>query len=331
MRTPKTSFVAFHLLIWGFYFLLPVFLFSDPLQLFASNNGFLAPYILSNALAIALFYYNYFWALPHWYFKNRRLTYFAWSGLVTVGALLLFTFTSHYFTYSDADICSSHVRLSVKAAAIKFLLAFVFSWLLSYYWKTRNTEVLKNQAEAALLKAQINPHFLFNTLNNIYGLAVTRSEHVTDSIAQLSAIMQYLLLDATSNKVPLEKEIAYLQNYINLQMIRLTEKTHVQFDISGRLDGKTIEPLLLISFIENAFKYGVSTEINSDIEIKITIQKHTLHLKVCNMKVAKDVISHGVGLKNTIDRLNLSYPNTYNLTIEEDSNQYNVHLTLPLT
>ncbi|MFM9943993.1 MAG: sensor histidine kinase, partial [Bacteroidia bacterium] len=181
------------------------------------------------------------------------------------------------------------------------------------------------------LKAQINPHFLFNTLNGIYAQAITKSEHTADSIQKLSALMRYVITEANENKVFLEKEITYLKNYIQLQKLRLTDKTKVNFTVSGDSDKKKIAPLLLICFIENAFKYGVSNEVNSTIEIAIEIENDEMTLRVKNEKVTsktENIESDKIGLKNAKKRMDLIYEKAYSLNIEDKENEYNLVLKI---
>lgn len=217
-----------------------------------------------------------------------------------------------------------------------FLLVAVifFSLLLRIRSRLFEAETARHQAELANLKAQINPHFLFNTLNSIYALAVKKDDKTADAIINLSELMRYILRDGKDNRIPLQKELDYVQNYIDLQSARLGHTVDIRFSTieeaaAGR---KEIAPLILISFIENAFKYGVNPDLKSIVTIHITEKENSLHLTVGNRKVAtrKDVLSSGIGLDNTIERLRLLYPGKHQLDITENDTEYLVNLTIQL-
>ena len=131
-------------------------------------------------------------------------------------------------------------------------------------------EADKANAELSFLKTQINPHFLFNTLNNIYSLAAVKSDHTAESIMKLSNIMRYVTDDVREEYVPLENEVAFISDYIDLQRLRLGDKMNVGFLVSGKIAGKKIAPLILMTFIENVFKYGISKHEPSAIDIQLS-------------------------------------------------------------
>jgi len=192
-------------------------------------------------------------------------------------------------------------------------------------------ENLNLNAEVNFLKSQINPHFLFNTLNSIYAQAHSRSDKTEFSILKLSELLRYVLYDSGERKVDLAKDIQYLNNYIDLQKIRLSSKVTVKYDVSGNLHGHMIAPLLLISFIENAFKHGVSYSQASVINITIRVFEKTLTLVVDNPIVERNSFdTGGLGLKNVTRRLELLYPGKYQLDIRKDELQYSVNLKLKL-
>ncbi len=230
----------------------------------------------------------------------------------------------------------------VKAFNIAvFQMVFVFStgikvineWLRS---EQRNKEIAneKLQAELSFLKAQINPHFLFNTLNNIYALASDQSEHTAAAVMKLSSIMRYVLTEARNDLVPLEKEILFTSHYIELQKMRLTDKTSIDFTINGDPLGRQIAPLLLLPFIENAFKYGISTREWSPIRILLDIKKDSLYFSITNQKHINTALrmsdNTGIGISNTRRRLDLLYENRYDLTIEDKTGEFSVHLNIPV-
>ncbi|WP_394766895.1 sensor histidine kinase [Ferruginibacter sp.] len=222
------------------------------------------------------------------------------------------------------------------------LLYFVIIWFLSSIiclahryrqMEQRNKEMKVQQlnAELSYLKAQINPHFLFNTLNNIYSLAICENEQTPEAILKLSAIMRYVTDDATADTVPLQKEIDYLQNYIALQQLRSNNKLEIKFTISGDLQHNKIAPLLLINFIENAFKYGVSNHLPCYVDIEIFILNNNITLKV-NNKIISGIVteSTATGANNTLRRLELQYPNKHSLQINDQDHLYKIILQINL-
>jgi hypothetical protein len=225
--------------------------------------------------------------------------------------------------------------LPVKLA-ILFLLGSV-STLISISVQTANrlrqVENDQLQAELQQLKAQIQPHFLFNTLNSIYALAIRNDERTADTIVKLSEFMRYIIRDAHRDKVPLSAEINYLTNYIDLQKARLRDAVQVDYQQEGTVSGLSIAPLLLFSFIENAFKYGVSPEEDSNIVIQLGIDDTNLQLYAANNKVQMIQLddSTGVGLQNARERLRLLYPDAHQLTIDETPTHFRVTLLLTLS
>lgn len=189
------------------------------------------------------------------------------------------------------------------------------------------------QAELYQLKAQIQPHFLFNTLNSIYALAIRQDEQTADTIVKLSEFMRYIIRDAHRDKVALDKELSYITNYIDLQKARLRDAVQINYLLEGNAQQQVVAPLLLFSFIENAFKYGVSPDEDSPIDIHVRIEDTSLHLYVANKKVAINQFenSTGVGLKNAGERLRLLYPGAHQLTIDNNATDFRVHLTLTLS
>ena len=191
-------------------------------------------------------------------------------------------------------------------------------------------EADKANAELSFLKAQINPHFLFNTLNNIYSLAVRQHENTADSIMKLSNIMRYVTDDVNRDFVSLESEVACITDYIDLQRLRLSKKVHIDFAVSGNPDGKRIPPLVLMTFIENVFKYGISSHEPSTITIKLFAEEKNITF-FCQNKLfstERRVERTGIGIINTKQRLEHVYPNRHLLNISTDDGLYTVQLTL---
>lgn len=197
--------------------------------------------------------------------------------------------------------------------------------------KKQEIENEKLATELSFLRSQINPHFLFNTLNNIYSLALIKSEATADAVLKLSSIMRYVLNETKHDTVELDKEIRFIRHYIELQKVRLTDKVSIEFVVEGETDGMQIAPLLLIPFVENAFKYGVSTKETSKLLFVVKATKNSIYFTAQNHMFSHDKGNDdntGIGLKNTKRRLELLYPNKHSLSVTEENNEFIVNLTL---
>jgi sensor histidine kinase YesM len=197
----------------------------------------------------------------------------------------------------------------------------------------RELKRIQTEADLQYLKAQLQPHFFFNTLNNIYSLALQRSELTAPLVAKLSDLMRYVLYEAEQPKVPLVKETDFLSNYIDVQSVRYNEKIAIRFDTQGITDAVMIEPLLLLPFIENAFKHGTEEEEGEGfITIIISLAGEELTLSVSNSKSIKinEAEATGIGIGNTEKRLQLLYPNKHTLAIRQTEASYTVLLSIIL-
>jgi LytS/YehU family sensor histidine kinase len=224
-----------------------------------------------------------------------------------------------------------NVRVSIITGVYAVLIKFAIDWFETQKLKAE----LINQtqtSELALLRSQVNPHFLFNTLNNIYSLVYKKSEDAPAAVMKLSAIMRYMLYDATTDQVPLEKEIDYLQSFIELQKLRLKEPDFVSLEIQGEVNGHTIAPMLLIPFVENAFKHGSKNVSNPGIRINLTIEENKIRFGVSNFQKSNMIVQNdtagGIGLQNINRRLQLLYPEKHTLEIRDDKETYSIKLTL---
>lgn len=189
----------------------------------------------------------------------------------------------------------------------------------------------KNKAELALYKAQINPHFLFNTLNTIYGLMISRSENAEPAFVKFAELLRYMYANSTQDKTSLGKEINYISEYIDLQLLRLNEHTEVHFTHQEDDTSIEIAPMILITFIENTFKYGTSSYSDSVVIIDIQVDNGILTLMTQNQIQKKIVTSkEGIGISNCRKRLDLLYRNAYSLDIAKTEDFYKVVLTVKL-
>src|ERR1700748_644732 len=295
---------------------------------------------LFNAVNIGLFYLNYLYLIPRFLDKKRYKYYtIALVIAIIVFALGKYGLANIFKPYALMEhgkqtpfgsfmlgSCLTNIFYLFLSVALKFAV----DWFLNERIQ-RDIENERLTAELAFLKSQINPHFLFNSLNSIYSLAYQKSDSTPDAILKLSEIMRYMLYESNDNKVDLSKELQYLQNYIDLQKIRFGNKAFVDFKITGEVGNQKIVPLLLIAFIENAFKHGVANDPSSPIVLLINLDGTTLHFFMENKKhmMNRDT-EGGIGLNNVKRRLDLLYPGKYSLTIQDEPNIYTSELSLVL-
>ncbi|SEI96884.1 Histidine kinase [Dyadobacter koreensis] len=299
--------------------------------------------LLSYLLMLSFFYVNYYVLIPKFYFAKKHITYIGIVIVFFAGILLLM----HQLDRKPRmpapfpDRPPKSERFEKPPGAFEnsqtmflFLVGLVVSFAVKINDRLKRSEQEKLHTELSYLKAQINPHFLFNTLNSIYSLAIEKSDRTADAVVMLSSLMRYVIRDASENMVPLNKEIEYIQNYVSLQKFRLDDTVVINFQTEGAVVNQKIAPLILISFIENAFKYGVNPEHPSLIEISLTSKNDSLNLYVSNNKVRfgsqEADSSGGIGLRNTKARLQLLYPARHQLSIQYSNEKFIVDLKLNL-
>ncbi len=322
--------IGWHLIGWLIFLVLPVVTLPSLIERHATNNCFLINYIVLSVPLIGLFYFNYYFAIPRFYFKQKKVAFIVVITGFILGALLVFIIYFRLFSM-NCNPNEGTIRDLLRASLPRLIIIFIISFAMRLNARIKSIEMEKSKAELALLRAQINPHFLFNVLNNIYGQAIIKSDHTANSIAKLSDLMRYSLNEANVSTVSLEKEIAYLKNYLSLQKLRLTDKTAVEFTVTGNPNNWEISPMLFIPFIENAFKYGVSNETKTSIKISLQIEEEKLVFKVLNDVLPDKVriaTSNQIGINNVKNRLDLIYGNRYHLTIKDANKQYKVHLKI---
>lgn len=215
----------------------------------------------------------------------------------------------------------------------RFSLVFFLSLVIRIEQRRRQADRDKLQAELSFLKAQINPHFLFNALNSIYSLAIEKSDDTAEAVVLLSGMMRYVTDESHQEYVSLSKEINYVKSYLALQKLRFGETVQLQEQITGDLAGATIAPQILIPFVENAFKYGVNPEERSVIKLRIEFREGVLQMWIQNNKVsvpAQSEVVTTLGLSNTRKRLELTYPGHHVLVINENSDTFTIDLSIHL-
>lgn len=231
----------------------------------------------------------------------------------------------------------SYLQLNIYNTLSILFIAFAYRMLLAWYLQEKIRKELENQklqAELSFLKLQVNPHFLFNALNNIYSLAVMeKSKKTGDSIMKLSELMRYVLYEKedAENKVSLDKEIRHINSFIDLQKLRYAEDIFIHFSIEGETSGKKIPPLLLFPLIENSCKHGVLLNPEKPVSIQINASNGVMEFSIHNFKndYLKDETG-GIGLENVRKRLALLFPGRHTLHIRETESEFSVELQLPL-
>jgi two-component system LytT family sensor kinase len=238
-----------------------------------------------------------------------------------------------FFSYQFRGYFQINILINVSIAVV----AFAYRLLLIWFQNEKVKSELQNQklhAELSFLRMQVNPHFLFNALNNIYSLSVIENTKKTSSsILKLSELMRYMLYEKedAQNMVSLDKEIHHINSYIDLEKLRHAKDIYVNFSIEGDMYGKRIAPLLLFPLIENAFKHGILTEKEKALTIELKISGNHMHFLLDNYNnhYQKDK-SGGIGVQNVKKRLDLLYGNNYQLSVDHSKDRYIVNLNLPL-
>jgi sensor histidine kinase YesM len=332
--------ISIHVIAWGFLLMVPFF---STYQVFKSftpiDNISFVPIIILSLLLIVIFYFNYFVLIPKFLLLKKYLIYIITLLFSIVTAFILSGVILNLSGLNPDDLKNINpalVKIGPILKANTFLLLIISilaSISLTINNHLRQLEKERLVAQISSLKSQINPHFLFNTLNNIYATAIDTSPRTADMVDKLSEMMRYTMKETQNDFVPLEGEINYLNNYIELQKLRLESKIKFDYTVEGDYSELQIAPMLLIPFVENAFKHGVNSEQNSNIRINIKANESELHFLVANKKVnvQSDTSEHnGLGIENTKHRLDLIYPSKHLLTIKETENDFIVSLHINL-
>lgn len=338
----RTQLYVLHTIILLFFLSAPVITWHNlgDSAIIIMKRGFLGAYVS------LLYILNVSVLTPLFLKKKAGWTYF----LLASGILVFSIALNHWFTRYLIDTYSQQNQAPIPFPfssdyAITFPVLFVMATGTSvesfFYLNLKEQEKQKIErekilAELSFLKSQVSPHFLFNTLTNIHALASDKSDDTEEAILQLSDILRYMLYESDVKRISLLKEIAYLKNYINLQMLRLSRRRNIKisFDVEGCIDHILIEPMLFIPFVENAFKHGLSYRQDSLIQVALAVKQDYLQFKILNSKrnqIAKNNLdTPGIGLQNIKRRLNLLYPDQHHLSICDAEDTFTVELTLYL-
>lgn len=347
MKINKTA--IYHITFWVLYIIyvvLGIYVYNDPAKShspgwFMHQSMFNMSYTLSEA---ALFYYIYFAVLPLIFRKGKQRLLFvpallgapfvfiaARYGLEEIFYPVVFGFRNY-----DPDTTFSFYILDnlYRGTPTMAIAAAVWGVQRAYQQQQENKSLReeKIRAELAFLKSQVNPHFLYNTLNYIYSMAYPVSDELADAVIKLSQLMRYMLTESPDGMMDLQKEVDYLDNYIAIYRMRFADHFFVDFKVDGDIAGKRVASLVLIPFVENAFKHGVVDDPSRPVRIGLKVTGSRMEFTVSN-KISQQQKDHssGVGLANIRRRLELIYPGKHDLLVSANGQTYKSTLYINLT
>ena len=310
-----------HVALWAFMFLSPLTFWRGTGIKFMQY----LMYCMQPAMLMIVFYLNYLYLAPKLFVAGKH----RYDLLINLAMISVFSIALHYWIDFANDLYGVHQRfddtindvVNIMREGLNFCifaggstaLALARKWVTAEQ-KLRESETARIQSELKNLRSQINPHFLLNTLNNIYALTAIDQTRAQNAIQQLSKMLRHLLYDNQEREVTLADEMQFIENYIALMKIRLSQNVEVTFHRQVALPGIKVAPLIFISLIENAFKHGVSPVEPSFVHISITATEHNITCQIENSNHPKsrdDRSGHGIGLSQVQRRLDLSYPGCY--------------------
>lgn len=344
MPSRKAPHISIHIVGWILFMIFP-------LLFMANGNGYTAlvspathySYWLFCGCYICLFYINRYVLIPCFFLPRRYICYCAAAALLC-GCIFMLQPFDRLLQQKWATPPASALTMAwvYEPPLIDITSLFIFFMIMALgtaitttrRWQETERRAIKAEgekirAELSFLKAQVHPHFLFNTLNNIYTLALTKNNNTADSIMKLSNIMRYITDEVSADYVSLQQEVECIRDYIALQQLRLIPG-QVEYHVCGELNQRKIGPLILMTFVENVFKYGISKHCPAPIIIRLHALPHCITFYCSNriypQRAARQ--GSGVGIPNTRQRLELLYPQQHKLDITDDNNLYTVRLTL---
>lgn len=338
IKIKEPSKLLMHIIAWAVIFLLPYIFtsayYDDGENELHGNTTFLYVDTVTKIFWVGLFYLNTDILVPSFVYK-RKYILFVFTQVILFSLIML--------------IHGGFFKLMITGKIFNFInssshniITFLFTVIASIAYKTisdraksqkeSNERVQENlKTELSFLRSQISPHFLFNIMNNIVALVRLKSDELEPTVHKLSSLMQYMLYETDEEKVLLQSEIENVQSYIDLQQQRFSEKLKLHVSLDVKENWHTIEPMLLIPFVENAFKHGTGLVQNPEIEIELKAENGKLYFIVKNRfietETAKDKTS-GIGLVNVKRRLELLYGNTQHLTINKTNDWFIASLEL---
>ena len=310
-----------HVALWAFLFLSPLTYWRGTGIKFVQY----LMYCMQPLMLMIIFYANYLYLAPRFFVAGKH----RYDLLINLVMITTFGIALHYWTDYANNLYGVHVRFDDAISDVTNILRDCLNFAifaggstalaLARKWftadqKLQESEAARAKAELYNLRSQINPHFLLNTLNNIYALTAINQERAQDAIQQLSKMLRHMLYDNQESSVALSDELQFLENYISLMKIRLSANVEVTFAHNVEMPGVRIAPLIFISLVENAFKHGISPTEQSFVHIEINATDHDINCRIENSnhpKSNQDRSGHGIGLNQVQRRLDLAYPNHY--------------------
>jgi two-component system, LytTR family, sensor kinase len=337
----RRTVILIHILFWTVASLIPhiILLAYSP----DMPSGLILYQTLTQLYYIIVFYFIYFFVGPVTFRSSRKLT----AVILIFGASVVFLFflklgkvvmidsryslnLTQYGIYSTGHYASDILYIIFYSA-----FAILIKILFRTYEERKAAEekmIQDHKFELELLKAQLNPHFFFNTLNNIYSLVYKKSDEAPAALMKMSEIMRYMLYESKAEKVPLEKELEYLDDYIELQKLRFSDPGFIDYSVKGDISNHSVPPMMLLSFVENAFKHGKKRVSNPGIVIRIDANEKVMNFIVSNYIIepsaTEDAAHKGIGLTNIRRRLALLYHDCHDLTITAKDGRYIVNLNI---
>ncbi|HNX67540.1 MAG TPA: histidine kinase [Bacteroidales bacterium] len=332
----KRIFRAIHIVVWVFIALLPLVFFTKASKFSAEN---IILWVKGLFFSIALFYIYYGYVIRTFLRSDSLMKFFlvaflifaCFIGVEVSADSLVEKMMNPEKDYNLPARIFGNIFIDGFIVSMALLVVLIENWFFTQKHQ-QDTERKRLESELRMLKFQVNPHFLFNTLNNIYSLVYKKSDRAPEAILKLSSLMRYMLYETDGNQVPLSRELEYLENFVELQRLRLVSNQQVIMNIDGDADGYEIAPLLLVPFIENAFKHGTRASKDTVINISILINAGVLKFSCVNDfdPGISSQVNSGIGMTNVKKRLELMYDGRYNLNIDMNDNKYKVTLTLSL-
>ncbi|MEZ4827872.1 MAG: histidine kinase [Bacteroidia bacterium] len=330
--------IAAHVLFWTGYIIFIGFLMT---QFLLPRAAFFRTLIM--AFFHALLVYSHLYLLLPRFFERKKY------GLYVLSLVLILPLSVGLKIMTDMGLARlatvetglllsrTHILGTIFSSVIILLITFPLKMIQYGAQKDILQEELKNQrleAELKFLKAQVNPHFLFNTLNNIYTLAFTQSDQTAPTVMKLSEMMRYMLYECRAERVPLESEVHYLRNFIELQQLKTPGHQNISFEITGKTQAISIPPLLFVPLMENAFKHGNLSDLRAGwVTARLEVSEGNVSFHISNSlgrETRKDPVG-GIGLENIRKRLELIYPDRHTLEITATADRYSVMLSIPKT
>jgi sensor histidine kinase YesM len=342
---------------WTMYFIIPLLMMPNFGHISSTGFKFLFLHSLQlNLFSVALFYVNFYYLVPRLLFTNQIRKFVLVLFLLLFLQFLMNYILDLYFLpriqfpkvpfktfngFAPPKMPNGFFKPQLIGTLFSFFLITLLSTLVALFLERiksfeekKRIQFEKTAAELSALKLQISPHFLFNTLNNIRWLARKKSDLTEDAVVKLATMLRYIIYQASEQKVGLLLEINNLKDFIGLQEMRIGHSTSVHFEVNGLVEDYEIEPLLFIPFVENAFKYGVSETVDSEIQIKLKLVANVLTFKVSNLIFRNQCFENkentGLGIENVRQRLCLLYPNAHTLNISDNDQMFTVSLRIEL-